>query len=138
MPKLNNQLYNMAINVFKKIKKEDEKEVEKEEAKMTKEKKEPELIKKTSGPYGILKQPHMTEKASRIVSENKYVFLVNPKATKPEVKKEVARRYGVKVTKVNMTRKTKRARRWSYRLQRPSVVKKAIVTLAKGEKLEIT
>jgi large subunit ribosomal protein L23 len=132
----------MAINIFKKNKKVEKEESEKEKKSEAapEEKKVSPIKNRTSKnlSQSILIRPYVTEKASQIASENKYVFLVHPKANKPAIKKEISRRYGVKVLRINMIRKTKRPRRWGYKKQRPKILKKAVVTLAKGQKLEIT
>jgi len=132
----------MAINIFKKNKKVEKEESEKEKKSEAapEEKKVSPIKNQTSRNLSqfILIRPYVTEKASQIASENKYVFLVHPKANKPAIKKEISRRYGVKVLRINMIKKTKRPRRWGYKKQRPKILKKAVVTLAKGQKLEIT
>jgi ribosomal protein uL23 len=54
------------------------------------------------GAYHILKHPLATEKSVRIMeSENKLVFIVDKKATKPEIKKAAEELFSIKVTKVN-------------------------------------
>jgi len=54
-------------------------------------------------PYEVIRHPVMTEVTSRILeSENKLVFVVNPSATKAEIKKAVEQLYEVVVEKVNV------------------------------------
>jgi large subunit ribosomal protein L23 len=53
-------------------------------------------------PYKILKYPHLTEKSINLIEkENKIVFIVDPKATKHQIKKAFEEIFGVKVEKVN-------------------------------------
>ena len=85
----------------------------------------------------LIKKPLITEKASSLVAYNQYVFLVEPRATGPEIKKAVEATYKVKVAAVrtiNLPRKTKRIGRNLF--ERPQI-RKAIVTLKKGEKLDL-
>jgi len=53
-------------------------------------------------PYAIVKHPLATEKAVRLMNtENKLIFIVDKKATKPEIKKAVEELFKVKVLSVN-------------------------------------
>ncbi|SHJ06044.1 50S ribosomal protein L23 [Desulfofundulus thermosubterraneus] len=88
-------------------------------------------------PRDILKRPVITEKSMSLLADNKYTFIVDPHANKVEIKKAVEELFKVKVEKVNTMRvkgKTKRVRNIVGR--RPDV-KKAIVTLRKGDKIEL-
>jgi len=85
----------------------------------------------------VLKQPWFSERATALAAENKYVFLVNDDATKPSVRDEVQRRYGVRVTSVNMVRKMGKLKRFRNAMGRQGGTKKAIVTLKAGDKIEI-
>ena len=87
--------------------------------------------------YRILIKPLVTEKASILGAENKYVFIVNPSANKISVAKAVADTYGVHPTQVNIIKsKGKFVTRGRISGQR-SDSKKAIVTLPKGETIKI-
>lgn len=84
-----------------------------------------------------LKFLHVSEKATGLSHQNKYVFRVETRATKPQVKKEIEKIYGVKVGRVNiisMPGKKKRLGRTEG--FRPGF-KKAVVTLKEG-KIEIS
>ena len=91
--------------------------------------------------YNIIKAPHITEKASYLAEQNKYVFKVYPKANKTEIKKAVEALYETKVKKVSIARVVPKKRRvgrtegWRGGLKKG--IKKAIVTLKEGEKIEI-
>ena len=91
--------------------------------------------------YTVLQEPHITEKATDLAENNKYVFKVKPKANKIEVKKAIESLYEVKVDKVNMTAIQPKKRRlgryegWKDGLKQGS--KKAVVTLAKGQTIDL-
>lgn len=90
-------------------------------------------------PYTIIQKLILTEKGSRETEKNNcYFFRVEPSANKQEVKKAVEVVFKVHVVKVNIMNcrgKLKRQRTAKY--GRTSSFKKAIVTLQKGEKIEI-
>ena len=88
--------------------------------------------------YDIIVAPVITEKATNLTEQNKVVFRVAPKATKPQIKEAVERLFDVKVTSVNtlITKGKKKVFR-GQRGQR-SDVKKAIVTLAEGDTIDVT
>ncbi len=88
-------------------------------------------------PRDILKRPVVTEKSTSLLQDNKYTFVVDPRANKTEIKQAVEKTFKVKVEKVNTMNvkgKIKRVRRIPGRT--PDT-KKAIVTLKKGDKIEI-
>lgn len=85
----------------------------------------------------FLKQAWVTEKASDLSNLGKYVFIVDRKANKSEVKKAIESIYGVKVKNVNMINIKGKARRLGRTLGRTSSYKKAIVTLKEGQKIEV-
>jgi len=85
----------------------------------------------------ILVEPVLSEKATLLREEGKYVFKVHPDANKYEIKEAVRRLFGVKVidcTVMNVYGKMKRVR---YRPGRTSSWKKAIVKLAPGETIKV-
>jgi len=89
-------------------------------------------------PYDIIQNVHLTEKAT-ILSEkgNQYVFRVKPAANKVQIRQAIEKLFKKKVVRVNTINvdgKFKRGR--TQRPGRTSDWKKAIVTLAPGEKLE--
>ncbi len=85
----------------------------------------------------ILKRPWLSEKALNMKSQNKFLFLVDIKANKKVVAQEVARKYSVKVAGVNMIRKPSKVKRFRRTVTRPADMKKAIVTLAAGQTIEL-
>lgn len=85
-------------------------------------------------PRDIIRRPLVTEKSTDLMAENKYVFEVDVKANKSEIKRAVEKIFDVKVAQVNTMRvqgKLKRFGRYSgYRPDR----KKAIVKLTEDSK----
>ena len=90
-------------------------------------------------PYDFIQTASLTEKASLLSEKhNKYVFRVSPRANKLQIKHAIEQLFQKKVVSVNTCNyagKKKRERRADY--GRKAHWKKAIVTLAKGEKIEL-
>ena len=85
----------------------------------------------------ILLAPVVSEKSYSLLDENKYTFLVAPKANKTEIKIAVEKVFGVKVSDVNtLNRQGKRKRTRAGFGQRASS-KRAIVTVAEGQRIDI-
>ncbi|MEL3908473.1 MAG: 50S ribosomal protein L23 [Treponemataceae bacterium] len=85
----------------------------------------------------VIIEPMITEKTTYLREEDKYVFKVNPKATKIQIKEAVRRLFNVKVvdcTVMNVNGKPKRLR---YKFGLTPSYKKAIVKLAEGETIKI-
>ena len=88
-------------------------------------------------PRDILKKPVITEKSNDLLGENKYTFQVDLNANKIEIRQAVEKLFKVKVEKVNTMRvkgKIKRVRRVPGRTPE---IKKAIVTLKEGDRIEV-
>lgn|SRR3989338_114155 len=97
---MKNYSFKMAVNKKVKMKNVDQK---KAAIASKKEKEVPTATASDFDPYHILKAPLSTEKAIRSIEfENKLTFVVNPEATKQEVKKAVEVLFNVKVLKVNV------------------------------------
>ena len=80
----------------------------------------------------------ITEKATRLSGEHKYAFEVRPHANKVQIKEAVEKAFDVHVEAVNvMVMKGKPRRTRSGRIKHRSDWKKAVVTLAAGDKLEL-
>jgi len=88
--------------------------------------------------YDIVLAPHITEKSTMLSEHNSVVFKVAPRATKPEIKAAVEALFGVKVTGVNTIVSKGKTKRWKGKPYQRSDVKKAIVTLAEGQSIDIT
>ncbi len=90
-----------------------------------------------SDPRDILIKPVVSEKSYGLLDDNKYTFVVSPDANKTEIKIAVEKVFGVRVTAVNtMNRQGKRKRTRSGFGKRADT-KRAIVTLAEGETIDI-
>jgi len=93
---------------------------------------------KALNPLFVLVRPLITEKATRLHGENKYAFEVQSHANKVQVKEAVEKGFNVKVVAVNVMRmKGKPYRTRGNRVDHRGDWKKAIVTLAPDNKLEI-
>jgi large subunit ribosomal protein L23 len=88
--------------------------------------------------FDVLLSPHITEKASILAEQNKVVFKIALDASKDEVASAVEAIYNVKVTKVNTIVTKGKTKRFKGIMGRRSDVKKAIVTLAEGQVIDIT
>jgi large subunit ribosomal protein L23 len=87
----------------------------------------------------VLKRPLITEKASILMGQNRYVFVVDRQATKKEIKKAVEKIFKVKVIGVQVILVKGKNRR-SLRIRkliRQADWKKAIVTLKEGDKIDL-
>ena len=88
--------------------------------------------------YDVVLSPHITEKSTMLSENNAIVFKVAPTATKPEIKAAVEALFKVTVTKVNTIVTKGKTKRWKGKPYQRSDVKKAIVTLAEGQSIDIT
>ncbi|WP_438726439.1 50S ribosomal protein L23 [Parasphingorhabdus sp. DH2-15] len=88
--------------------------------------------------YDVIVAPHITEKATLLSENNAVVFKVANTASKPDIKAAVEAVYGVKVAKVNTLVQKGKAKKWRGRPYRRSDIKKAVVTLAEGQNIDIT
>ena len=87
--------------------------------------------------YKILQEPHISEKATVLNDQNKYVFKIFPKANKVETKKAIENLYNVKVKNVNIINVHRKRRVLRGVEGFKTGYKKAIITLEKGQKIEI-
>jgi len=88
--------------------------------------------------YEVLRAPVITEKSTAISEHNQIVFRVAMDATKPEIRAAVEGLFGVKVTAVNTLRQKGKVKRFRGRPGRRPDTKKAIVSLAEGESIDVT
>nr|WP_269779409.1 50S ribosomal protein L23 [Propioniciclava soli] len=85
----------------------------------------------------VLLAPVVSEKSYGLLDENKYTFLVDPGANKTEIKIAVEKVFGVKVTNVNTINRKGKTRRTRYGTGRRPDTKRAIVTVAEGDRIDI-
>lgn len=90
--------------------------------------------------YNVLKRPLVSEKTAAFAEENKYVFEIYPCADRKDVAAAVEALFKVKVTRVNILNakgKQKLSRVKRGQVVKAPDVKKAIVTLKEGDKIEL-
>ncbi len=87
--------------------------------------------------YDVIVSPAITEKSTLASEQNQVVFNVARKATKPEIKAAVEALFGVKVTAVNTLLRKGKLKRFRGTVGRQSDVKKAVVTLADGQSIDV-
>jgi large subunit ribosomal protein L23 len=88
--------------------------------------------------YDVIVSPVITEKATILSEQNKVVFTVARDATKPQIKKAVEKLFDVKVTAVNTLIRKGKTKRFRGIPGRQSDVKKAVVTIADGQSIDVT
>jgi len=98
-------------------------------------------LKESKTAWDVLIEPHVTEKSTALTSFNQYTFRVFDDATKPEVKRAINEIYGVHVELVRKIRIARKQRSRSQRRNKQigwrSGYTKAVVTLRKGDKIEV-
>ena len=88
--------------------------------------------------YDVILAPVITEKSTRLTETNQVVFRVTLGATKPAIAKAVEALFKVNVTAVNTVRVKGKSKAFRGRPFKQSDYKKAIVTLADGQHIDIT
>ena len=88
--------------------------------------------------YDVIVSPVITEKSTLASEQNKVVFNVARDASKPEIKRAVEDLFGVKVTAVNTVIRKGKVKRFRGFKGKQSDVKKAMVTLAEGQSIDVT
>ena len=94
----------------------------------------------TSDPrhYDVVLSPIITEKATVASERNQVMFKVARDATKPQIKEAVEKLFDVKVKKVNTLTRKGKLKVFKNKLGQQSDVKRAIVTLEEGHKIDVT
>ncbi len=85
-----------------------------------------------------IRQPMLSEKSTILSEQNKTVFKVHKKATKKIIKKNIEKIFKVNVVKVNIINKKSKTKIKQGRLSTKTGYKKAIVTLKKGQSIDLT
>lgn len=88
-------------------------------------------------PYGVLLRPIVTEKTTVLTGIDKYVFEVDIRANKNQIKEAVELAFNVHVTAVNTMKMKGKLKRFGRKVTPRPDWKKAIVTLIPGEKIEL-
>ena len=86
----------------------------------------------------VILAPVVTEKSTRVSEHTQVVFKVRMEATKPDIKAAVEGIFGVKVLAVNTLVQKGKMKRFKGRVGFRSDMKKAIVTLAEGQNIDVT
>ncbi len=90
------------------------------------------------GLFDLIRSPVITEKSTMVSEHNQVVFRVPLTATKPQIKQAVEALFNVKVTAVNTLLMKGKTKRFRGRKGQRSDVKKAMVTLAEGSRIDVT
>ncbi len=85
----------------------------------------------------VLIAPVVSEKSYGLLDAGKYTFIVRPDANKTEIKIAVEKIFNVKVTAVNTINRVGKTRRTRYGLGKRKDTKRAIVTLATGDRIDL-
>ena len=88
-------------------------------------------------PRDVLLAPVISEKSYGLIEENKYTFLIHPDANKTQIKIAVEKIFGVKVLSVNTINRQGKRKRTRYGIGKRKDTKRAIVTVAEGDRIEI-
>lgn len=126
------------MGIINKLSKTKTKEIKKAEKPVkNEEKKEVKKNSKTGLAYRVLQKTVISEKATRLEMQNKYVFVVNRKATKEDVKKAIKNLFGIQAKSVSMINVEGKKKRFGVTSGKKSDYKKAIVSLPKGKSIHI-
>ncbi|MFV0533554.1 MAG: 50S ribosomal protein L23 [Cumulibacter sp.] len=88
-------------------------------------------------PRDVLLAPVISEKSYGLIEENKYTFLIRPDANKTQIKIAVEQIFDVKVLAVNTINRQGKRKRTRYGVGKRKDTKRAIVTVAEGDRIEI-
>jgi len=88
-------------------------------------------------PYGVLLRPIITEKSTLLTGQDKYVFEVDIRANKNQIKEAVQLAFNVRVSDVNTMKVKGKPKRFGRKITLRPDWKKAIVTLVAGDKIEL-
>jgi large subunit ribosomal protein L23 len=97
-------------------------------------------LDKQLSPYAVILRPLVTEKSTELAGANKYIFEVDTRANKPQIRSAVEKAFEVRVTAVNvmiMKGKSRGGRRFGRRVTHSPDWKKAVVTLAPGDSIQL-
>jgi large subunit ribosomal protein L23 len=88
--------------------------------------------------YDVIVSPIVTEKSTAASEHNKVMFNVRLESTKTDIKSAVEALFNVKVAKVNTLVRLGKTKRFRNTVGKQSDVKKAIITLAEGQSIDIS
>ncbi len=90
-----------------------------------------------SDPRDVILAPVVSEKSYALLDRNAYTFLVHPEANKTEIRQAVEAIWDVRVVAVNTLNRKGKTKRFRYTSGKRRDTKRAVVTLAPGDKIEI-
>ena len=85
----------------------------------------------------LIKKPWITEKSTNLTSARKYIFIVAPHASKPEIKKAIQALYKVEAVDVNVINRPAKSKKFMNKRGKQEGYRKAIVTLKEGQKIDL-
>ncbi len=87
--------------------------------------------------HQVLLKPTITEKSTILQESGKYTFRVDSKANKVQVKEAVEKSFDVTVVDVNITKTHGKRKRYGSRISKKPDIKKAVVTLVQGDRINL-
>ena len=88
--------------------------------------------------YDVILAPVVSEKSYDLIEKNNtYTFEVDPRANKEEIRDAVQKVFGVKVLRVNTMNRKGKVKRTGYKLGKRKDIKRAVVTLAEGDSIDL-
>jgi large subunit ribosomal protein L23 len=88
--------------------------------------------------HDIILAPVVSEKSYQLIEDhNTYTFEVDPRASKEQIREAVESVFGVEVLRVNTMNRQGKRKRYGYKFGRRKDVKRAVVTLAEGDSIDL-
>ena len=94
-------------------------------------------MSKIANPRDVLLRPVISEKSYRLADDGKYTFVVAPDVNRTQIRQAVEAVFGVRVTSVNTLNRPGKRRRTRYGWGKRPDTKRAIVSLAEGDRIDI-
>jgi large subunit ribosomal protein L23 len=94
-------------------------------------------VSKIGDPRDVLVKPVISEKSYRLADDGKYTFIVRPDCNKTQIRQAVEAIFHVRVTGVNTVNRPGKRRRTRFGWGKRASTKRAIVSLAEGERIDI-
>ena len=94
-------------------------------------------MSRNSNPRDILVRPVISEKSYRLADDGKYTFIVAPGSNKNQIRQSVEAIFGVRVSGVNTVNRPGKRRRTRFGWGKRPDTKRAIVSLAEGERIDV-
>ena len=88
-------------------------------------------------PRDVIIEPVVSEKSYALLDDGRYTFIVDPRSNKTEIKQAVETIFNVRVTNVNTLNRRGKTKRFGYVMGKRKDTKRAIVTLADGDEIDI-